>query len=334
MNIRNILNIFLFQVIIIIILIIVLYNLIMVRISLKKEKRFRAYSIKSINDKHLSIGDRILNKFFKIRENFAKKLSQSNLFKNISKKYYKYQTKDNDLYYPYRLLADKITIMSIFTFIYIISFIINNNFNFLIFIITIFIGYYVLDIILKVYYEYRLKLIENDLLKAIIVMNNAFKSGYNITQAIDIVVKDLHGPISEEFYKISVDLKYGLEVKDVFNRFYERVKLEDAKYITSSLSLLNLTGGNIIGIFSNIEIALTNKKKLRDELMAMTSSSNLVYKVLLGIPVILILLLLLLSPDYFKPLLSSGIGYLIISIIIILYIIYIIIIKRILKVDV
>jgi len=200
-------------------------------------------------------------------------------------------------------------------------------------ILIIFLSYYAYNIILNIAYKKRTKHIEQDLLKAVVIMNNAFKSGYNITQAVDMVVKDLSGPIKEEFSKISYDLEYGLDLKDVFDRFYERAKIEDIKYITSTLSLLNLTGGNLVGVFTNIENSFTNNKRLKDELNSMTASSKLVYYCLLTMPILLTCILLLISPNYFAPLLTTPFGYLIILLIIILYISYILIIKRILRID-
>ena len=49
------------------------------------------------------------------------------------------------------------------------------------------------------------------------------------------------------------DIEYGLEIEEVFKRFNERVDLAEVKYITTSLTILNKTGGNIIDVFSSIE---------------------------------------------------------------------------------
>ena len=95
---------------------------------------------------------------------------------------------------------------------------------------------------------YRNRL-ENDLLQAIIIMNNAFKSGRSISQAIELVTKELKGPIAEEFKKMSLELSFGLSIDVVFKRFGERVKIDEINYLTSSLSILNKTGGNIIKVF-------------------------------------------------------------------------------------
>ena len=59
--------------------------------------------------------------------------------------------------------------------------------------------------------------------------------------------------VLEEFDIIAKDLNYGLDLTTVFSRFYDRVKVDEIKYITSSLSLLNKTGGNIVSVFNMIE---------------------------------------------------------------------------------
>ena len=80
-------------------------------------------------------------------------------------------------------------------------------------------------------------------------------------QAIEIVAKELKGPISQEFKKMHLEISYGLSLDVVFERFSKRIESEEVSYITSSLSILNKTGGNIIKVFSSIEKMLFNKRK-------------------------------------------------------------------------
>ena len=58
---------------------------------------------------------------------------------------------------------------------------------------------------------------------------------------------------SEEFKKMYIDLTYGLELDVVFDRLSNRIKLDETKYMASSLVILNKTGGNIVKVFSSIE---------------------------------------------------------------------------------
>lgn len=325
MNLEMILKIFL-----LLLLIFIIIYVFKLSKSLKLNNRISKYTVNNEN-KQISIGDHGLNLYLSIKRIITKIISKSTYFKNKSKKYDKFSHKINVS--GMDIIATKFTISLIGGFIYAISSIFNSTFNIMFLLLIMTILYLTYNVYLNIMQNKRNKLIENDLLRSVVIMNNAFNSGYNITQAVDIVARDLTGPISEEFTRISNDLKFGLDIKDVFDRFYERVKLEDIRYITSSLALLNITGGNLVGVFNNIEKSFTDNKRLKDELNSMTSSSKLVYYVMLSMPIFLILVLTLLSPEYFKPLLSHFIGYLIIIVIISLYILYIVIIKKILKVD-
>ena len=48
------------------------------------------------------------------------------------------------------------------------------------------------------------------MLRAVIIMNNAFKAGKSVLQAVEIASNDLPKPISIEFKRIYQDLVFGL----------------------------------------------------------------------------------------------------------------------------
>ena len=190
----------------------------------------------------------------------------------------------------------------------------------------------ILDIIYAYkYHKYRKK-IEKDLLQAIIIMNNCFKSGRSITQAIEIVAEQLDGAISDEFKKMSLELSFGLDIEVVFDRFAKRIKLEEAAYLTSSLSVLNKTGGNIIKVFTSIEKTLFNRQKLNLELKSLTGSSRIIMYALTVMPVLFVIVISLINKDYYAPLFTHPLGFIIIGVIAILYVTYIIVVRKIMKV--
>ena len=320
---------FVFQIIFLVILVLVIFAIIRVSITLKHNDRINKYTVTKLNNSRVTIGDKVVSVYYRFRERIVRFLEKSVYFKKKEKRYEKFDYIDN----PMNIIATKFCIAILFFIGYFISSIYKSNFNFAFMLLFMIIGYFVLDIYLYFNQKIRNKHIEADLLKAIMIMNNAFKSGYNIIQGIDVVSKDLNGPISEEFSKISSYLNYGLEIKDAFERFYDRVNIPDARYIISSLSLINITGGNLVGIFDSIEKSFTNKKRIKDELNSMTSSSKLVFYILLIMPVLIVSLLLLLSPDYYSPLFKNPFGIFIILFSLILYVGYIFIIRKILKVD-
>ncbi len=324
----------LFVAIIVITLTIVVYEIFKIKRTIKYASRIDKFTLKLPNEKQSSVFDDIFASFDKFISKLSTILSKSSYFQKRSVKYSKYQVNGSDNLFGYQIFASKFVIGFLCFILYFLVAAGNKSFEFGLGLLWMVLGYFVLDVILAIYYNWRVKHIEEDLLKAVIIMNNAFKSGMNIANAINVIVRDMKGPVREEFIKIHTDLKYGLELNDAFSRFYSRVKISDAEYITSSLSILNVTGGNVTYIFSNIEDALTNKKRLKDEFKAMTGASLLVYRILLFMPFILILLILLLNKSYFEPLFESVFGYLIMAMALLLYILYIFIVKKIMKVNV
>lgn len=328
-------EILVFQIITIFILIGIMIYLLKTSKSIKYEKRIGDFSLSSINDTELSFFDRVDALLWSLIHKTGKLLCKSQILDKYAKKFDKHISYDErnkksgkDYVAIKFLLGLFLVLLNILTTMFQYT-----NVNIVSYLITFLIGFFAVDIYLNLQWRKKRQQIEDDLLKAVIIMNNAFKSGRNIMQAIDLVKSELDGPIADEFKKISLDITYGLSLEVVFSRFYERVKLEEAKYIASSLTLLQKTGGNIVVVFASIEKTFFNKKQMKQELQTMTASSNFVFKLLLLMPAIFIGIILILNRSYFKPLYSSILGIIISILIILLYILYIIVVRKIMKVD-
>ena len=315
-------------------LIVILIYFIKYNKSLNIEKRISKYSIKPIKDHSKSLFGSIFRFVDKIINRISKSLSKSVILSKISKRYTKYVKvfgKEHDT--GLTIIAEKIIVSFIFLMVAIISKTIRLEvLSFYEMIIPLLVGYYALDFIYAYRYNKYRKRLENDFLQAIIVMNNAFKSGRSITQAVDLVSTELTGPISEEFKKISLELSFGLDVEVVFKRFADRIELEEAAYLTASLAITNKTGGNIIRVFDSIEKTLFNHKKLRLELKSLTSSSKLIMYVVIFVPILFVAVISIINPTYFLPLFSSPLGLILIGIMVIIYISYIIIVRKIVNI--
>ena len=303
--------------------------------SISLESRFSNYSLTSTKDEEVPFFERIYQYIWKLIKRLSSLISKSEVLKNYGKsfeKYISYEEKDKKSGLDY--ISIKFLISFILGIIYVISSMLRFNFNYMFLILIMFISFFIIDIYFSLEYKNRRKRIENDLLSAIIIMNNSFKSCMNIMQAVSIVESELEGPIKDEFKKISMDIKYGLSLETVFDRFYNRVKIEDAKYITSSLSLINKTGCNIVRVFGAIEKNFYDKKKIKDEMDSLTSSSIFMFRLLITMPILLCLVIFMLNREFFIPLFTTGLGRIIILLILLLYSLYILVVKRVMKVDV
>ena len=323
---------------IVIILVIFIFAVLLLRYSIaqKKERRISSYSLLPLKDNNIPLGDKIKKFYLLLVKKNRKYLKRINYFNKKSKKYEKYiKYKHRDEIVAIDFITNKLIITLLFVLLAFLSSIFNDKgLTIVSLLVNLILGYYLLDVFLFFYYKRQTKLIDNELLRAIIVMNNAFKSGKSTLQALNIAASELPEPISDEFKKMYLDMKYGLSVDAVFDRFAKRVDLEEAVYLSSSLTILNKTGGNIVEVFSSIERTLFDKKKLNEELKNISASPNMIIKVLFIIPIVFVLIIYILNPNYFKPLFESTLGYMIIGIIVLMFIIYVVLLKRIMKIEV
>lgn len=301
--------------------------------SIILEKRFSKFTINSSKNNSISLFDNLAIQYNNFINKMNNKLEKINILNNISTKYNKYVIAFNLDSNPMSIISNKIVLGILF----ILGFIVINLFRFKVvepyeIFIPFILGYYILDIIYICKYHSYKKEIEDDLVNAITIMNNAFKAGRSIIQAIELVSSELTGPISLEFKKIAMEINLGLDIEVAFDRFSKRIKLEEAAYLTASLSILSKTGGNIIKVFDSIEKTLFSKRKLKEELNSLTSSSRMISYILICIPVVFAVFLNIINPGFFNPLFGNELGIVLFLIMIVIYIAYIFIVRYIMKV--
>ncbi len=324
------------EIILIFIIIGVIIYLLHLYHALDLERRVAKYTISSKVQEEEPLLVKCFNILKKLINKISKVLSRSEVLTKYGRHYEKYisfEEKDQKSgidYVSFKLvLAIFILILSLVTYVFQ-----PIKINLFMVLIIFLISFFIPDIVLYFSFNKRRKQIEDDLLEAIIIMNSAFQSGRNIMQAIEVVKEEIDGPIKDEFQKIYLDITYGLSLDVVFNRFYERVKLEDAKVIATSLTMLNKTGGDIVKVFNILEKSIMDRKTLNNELKSLTASSQVLFKMLVVLPLIFVMLIVILNPTYFNVLFKTPIGLLILGLIVVLYISYILIIRKVLKVEI
>lgn len=316
---------------ILLVITILLYIYLEIKRNYDLKKRFDNITAKSINQKDTSLRsgiNSIIQKFDLLLINIFSKVK---LIEEYSLKYEIYSSinKNNNML----TFVRKVEVGFLVASTYLVACILElSHFSLSLFLVIFVLSSYLLEISLHVRYKKRNIEIKNDLNNAVSILTKSFKAGKTTTQSINFLIKELDGPLKEEFKVVKQDLETGLGLAESFDRMNKRTNIEDLKYIASSLSLLSVTGGNIVKVFEMIEGELLSRKKLEDEFNSLTASSKLMYKILLVLPLVIIISMTVLNKDFFLPLVSSFVGIMILTVVVSLYILYIFIIKKILKV--
>ena len=154
----------------------------------------------------------------------------------------------------------------------------------------------------------RMKQFTNQLGDAIAMMSNAIKSGFTFQQAMDIVAKEIKGPISEEFVRALNEIQLGVTLEEALEGICQRVKDDDFEMVAMSVVIQRQVGGNLSQILDTVGETIRDRIKLKGEIKALTAEGVVSGWAIALLPVVVAAFSTALNPDHFKELLASDFG--------------------------
>ena len=154
----------------------------------------------------------------------------------------------------------------------------------------------------------RMKQFTNQLGDAIAMMSNAIKSGFTFQQAMDIVAKEIKGPISEEFVRALNEIQLGVTLEEALEGICQRIKDDDFEMVAMSVVIQRQVGGNLSQILDTVGETIRDRIKLKGEIKALTAEGVISGWAIALLPVVVAAICLAMNEEYFKPLRESGLG--------------------------
>ena len=157
----------------------------------------------------------------------------------------------------------------------------------------------------------KLKLEFRDLLDSLAA---SFAGGRHMREALQEAESEL-GNIYEADDDIMMEIRGMLKRIDegetdaaVFDSFAERTDIEDIRMFSQVFSTCRETGGDIITAMTEASSMLGDKIKIENEIRALTSQKKSEGMVISVMPVIIIIFLRMIAPDYVKVLYGNVLG--------------------------
>jgi tight adherence protein B len=155
----------------------------------------------------------------------------------------------------------------------------------------------------------RLATIDDQLVDALLLMSNALKAGLSLQQAMELVVREMKPPISDEFGRVIKEIHLGVLTDDALRHIRERVPLEDMRLAVDSILTLRETGGNLSETFEVISKTIVERKKVQGKIKTLTAQGMAQGVLICMMPPGLILLFSLMDENYMKPMFNTPIGW-------------------------
>jgi tight adherence protein B len=170
--------------------------------------------------------------------------------------------------------------------------------------------------------------------EAIDTLGRAVRAGHAFTMALEIVCNEFSEPVATEFRKLYEEQKFGMPVRDALVNLTERVPLVDVKFFATAVMLQRETGGNLAEILDNLSYMIRERFKILRQVRVYTAQGRLTMMLLMGLPPVIVITMLIVSPGFIQPLFNDPIGHMLIAAGITLQTIGYFVIRRIIQIQV
>ena len=155
----------------------------------------------------------------------------------------------------------------------------------------------------------RLKLFIRGFPDALDMMTSAIRAGHALNQALQLVGQEAPDPIGVEFKKTFEQHNLGLNIREALLNLSERLDSLDLKLFVTAILLQRETGGNLTEILEKISYTIRERFKLIGQIKTYTAQGRMSAWILGTLPVIFVLIISVMNPEYLTPLFEDKIGH-------------------------
>ena len=144
---------------------------------------------------------------------------------------------------------------------------------------------------------------------ALCLMASSLRAGHPLFAAIDIVTGEMPKPISDVFTTVQRDISLGIDTKEAFLSMTKVMpKSLDLKFFITAVLIQKEVGGNLAELLDSLSFTIRERFKLLGQLRVQTAQTRLSGMVVGVVPIIVLILISVMNPEYIKPLFDTKDG--------------------------
>ncbi len=145
----------------------------------------------------------------------------------------------------------------------------------------------------------RISLFEEQLPDALDLMVRSLRVGHPMNAAVGIVAREMIDPLGTEFGLIADEATYVMAITDAIDRMAARVPVPDLRFVAIAINIQSTSGGNLAEILAGLSAVIRARFKLFRKVRAITAEARWSGWFLSVFPVIALLLVQVVQPDYY-----------------------------------
>jgi tight adherence protein B len=178
----------------------------------------------------------------------------------------------------------------------------------------------------------RIARLDEQLIDAMMLIAGGLRAGYSFLQGAEAIVREMDGPIREEFGRVLQDLRIGVNMEEALTALARRTGSEEFDMMVTAVLVQRQSGGNLAEILETIAHTIRERMRIRREVQTLTAQERWSSYLVGSLPIIAFTWLTFFNPDYLNLLFGSTSGRLLLGAAVALELIGYYIIRRIIDI--
>lgn len=148
---------------------------------------------------------------------------------------------------------------------------------------------------------------------AVDVIVRGVKAGLPLHDCIRMIVAEAPEPLRTEFRIIMETQSIGIPLGEACAKLYERTPLPEANFFGIVVAIQQKAGGNLSEALGNLSKVLRDRKKMKAKIQAMSQEAKASAGIIGALPIAVMTLVYLTSPQYISLLFTNSMGHLMLA---------------------
>ena len=133
----------------------------------------------------------------------------------------------------------------------------------------------------------------------------SLRTGHSLIQGIEAAGEQMAAPLGPEFARVVAETQVGRGLDEALLAMAERVGSTDLRWTVRAMMIQARTGGSLAEVLEILAEFMRDREEVRREVKALTADGRISAWVLGLLPFFVLGALLVMSPDYLRPLVSA-----------------------------
>jgi len=154
----------------------------------------------------------------------------------------------------------------------------------------------------------RLRKFETQLPDVLNLLAGSMRAGFSFAQGLEAVAEEASEPSKRELQRVYAESRLGRPIEDALEDSAARMHSIDLMWAVMAIRIQREVGGNLAELLDTVADTMTQRERLRHEILALTAEGRMSAWVLGIFPPAFAVVLYLIQPDYMTTLFSSAVG--------------------------